>query len=404
MTSVIPTETASIQGKLDPQTMANLARATWMSSMLLLLSSAILFCLSRKSMLDIASNLALLVAFASFGTVGMLITVQRGQNTVGWLFCAVGIGTGITSFSAAYAQHKASLPGVSVANMLGNVVWPINLVLLLIFLPLLFPDGRLLTRRWRVVVWLTLALLLLLEVTSIMLALPSARVEVFGDVLTKDFWNTINQSMQLLLFPIILSALVSVILRFARSGENERQQMKWLTYGSAVAIGLVVVSVVVNDPTNFLFAAAIICFPLSIGISILRYRLYDIDRLISRTLIYLLLSALLALTYLALVFGLQFVLQGITENSPLPIVMSTLAIAALFQPVRRLIQNVIDRSFYRRRYDAEKVLASFGTSLRNEIDLEQLSDHLMGVIRETVQPEHISLWLYSPGQREKSKM
>jgi hypothetical protein len=164
------------------------------------------------------------------------------------------------------------------------------------------------------------------------------------------------------------------------------------------------VSSIVNDPTNFLFAFAIICLPLSIGISILRARLYDIDRLISRTLIYLLLSALLVLTYLVLVFGLQFLLQGIIQNSPVPIVISTLAIAVLFQPLRRAIQNVIDRRLYRRRYNAEQVLANFGTTLRNDLDLSQLSERLLEVVQETMQPEHISLWLSSPDRREKPKI
>jgi hypothetical protein len=368
--------------------------------MLLLVSSAVLFFLSRPSPLNTASNLVLLVAFASFGTVGMLITVQRPQNTVGWILCAMGATTGTTAFSAAYAQYNSSLPGAGDLTVLGNVVWPINLILPLIFLPLLFPNGRLLTRRWRVVVWLAIVVLLLDELTSIMLGPPFLKLTIFGAVLTTDFWNTLSQAIELLLFPLVLSALISVIIRFVKSRGNERQQMKWLTYGTAVAIGLVVLGVLVNDATNFLFATAFICIPLSIGISILRYRLYDIDRLISRTLIYLLLSALLALTYLALIFGLQFVLQGITQNSPIPIVVSTLAIAALFQPLRRIAQNVIDRSFYRRRYDAEKVLAGFGATLRNELDLEQLRDHLTAVVQETVQPEHISLWLYLPGQRD----
>jgi hypothetical protein len=383
--------------------MVRLARATWILSMLLLVSSAVLFFLSRLSPLNTVSNLILLVAFASFGIVGMLITVQRPQNTVGWILCAMGVTTGTTAFSAAYTQYNASLPGAGALTVLGNVVWPINLLLPLIFLPLLFPNGCLLTRRWRVVVWLALVVLLLDELTSIMLGPPYLKLTIFGTVLTTDFWNTLSQDIELLLFPLVLSALISVIIRFVKSRGNERQQMKWLTYGTAVAIVLVVVGVIVNDATNFLFATAFMCIPLSIGISILRYRLYDIDRLISRTLIYLLLSALLALTYLALIFGLQFVLQGITQNSPIPIVVSTLAIAALFQPLRRIAQNVIDRSFYRRRYDAEKVLAGFGTTLRNELDLEQLRDHLTQVVRETVQPEHISLWLYLPGQRDNRK-
>ncbi|HEX7735203.1 MAG TPA: hypothetical protein VF458_10070 [Ktedonobacteraceae bacterium] len=138
--------------------------------------------------------------------------------------------------------------------------------------------------------------------------------------------------------------------------------------------------------------------------SILRYRLYDIDRLISRTLIYLLLSALLVLTYFALVFGLQFFLQGITQSSPVPVVISTLAVAALFQPLRRGIQNVIDRSFYRRRYNAELVLTGFRATLRNELDLVQLSERLLEVVRETMQPEHVSIWLCTLKQREGSEM
>jgi hypothetical protein len=404
MSGQVSAEITSAHSRLKPDTMHNLALAAWIVSMFLLVSGAVLFCLGRGSALDITSDLTLIFAFACFGTVGMLITVQRPHNTVGWLFCAVGIGTGITTLSAAYTHYGSSLPGINFFNELGNVFWPINLILLLVFLPLLFPDGRLLTRRWRIVVWLTVTLLLLNEFTSLLATLPSARLAILGQVVKSDFWDTVNQDMQFVLLPLILLALVAVIRRFIRSKGPERQQMKWLTYGSAVAIGLVVVSFWVNDPTNFLFAGAIICLPVSIGISILRYRLYDIDRLISRTLMYVLLTALLALTYLALVFGLQFILQGVTQNSPVPIVVSTLAIAGLFQPLRRIIQNLIDRSFYRRRYDAEQVLAGFGSTLRNELYVGQLRERLLEVVQETMQPTQIALWIRSPSPREKPEM
>jgi hypothetical protein len=325
-----------------------------------------------------------------------LIIRQRPQNTVGWILSAAGLGTGVTTFSAAYHQYSSSLPGVDAVNMLGNIVWPLNLVIFFILLPLLFPNGHLLSRGWRVVVWLTALVIILDETTGILATLPSARINLFGLTLNSDFWSSVNGSVEPILLPLFLASLVSVILRFVRSRGSARAQMKWLTYGVAVAFSLVVIGIIINDPTNFLFAAAMICVPVSIGISILRYRLYDIDRLISRTLMYLLLSALLALTYLALIFGLQFALRGVTQNSPIPLVISTLAVAALFQPLRRAVQNVIDRSFYRRRYRAEHVLAGFGEVLRTEVDIEELRGHLLEVVRDTMQPDHISLWISAP--------
>ncbi len=388
----------------SPQTLRGLAWVAWSLNILLIIAGILLFYLSGQGAWDLASEVSITIAFACFGTVGLLIALQRPKNTIGWLFCAIGIGTGTTTFSAAYpkygtvAEHiHPLLPGASLIDGLGNFVWTIDIALFLVFLPLLFPTGRPLSRRWRIVVWLTLIVMALDDLIGIFF---SVKIEIFGLVFKG---SDANDFVSVLLVMLGISAFVSLILRFIRSRGNERQQMKWLTYGCAGMLALFLGGIFVwNDQTNFTFAVAIVCLPLSVGISILRYRLYDIDRLISRTLIYLLLSALLVLIYLGLVFGLQFILRPITasSNSPFPIVLSTLAIATLFQHLRRALQRVIDRSFYRRKYNAEQVLTTFGATLHTEIELTQLSERLLTVVVETMQPEHISLWLTAPVPRK----
>ncbi len=397
----IPMRAINKRTILSPNMVRGLAWAAWIFNISLLVAAITLFCLTAQDLFQVLNNASIVVAFAAFSVVGLLITLQRPQNRIGWLFLAVGIGTGTTAFCGgytAYAQAHPTLPGVFATTILGDIVWPFNFTLLLVFLPLLFPNGRLLSSRWRIFVWLALILILLDSLTQVFIDL---HLEIFEPWLKMQ---DANQDVLILVVIPAIAALISMVLRFIRSRGNERQQMKWLTYGCAIMLILAIGGILANDTTEFSFAAAIICLPLSIGISILRNRLYDIDRLISRTLIYLLLTALLVLTYLALVFGLQFALQGITHNSPVPIVISTLAVAALFQPLRRAIQNVIDRSFYRRRYNAEQVLASFGTTLRNELDLSQLNERLLEVVRETMQPEHVSLWLCTPGRREEREV
>jgi asparagine N-glycosylation enzyme membrane subunit Stt3 len=206
---------------------------------------------------------------------------------------------------------------------------------------------------------------------------------------------------------VTIAALVSLVLRFIRAKERERQQIKWLTYGTALMAMLIISSIfVLNDPNIpiyvLIFDLAIMLLPLSIGISILRNQLYDIDRLFNRTLVYGSLSVLLALIYFGCVVLLQNLVNGLTGQvgqSPILIVGSTLAIAALFQPLRRRIQRIIDRRFYRRKYDTAHTLAAFSATLRNEVDLSELSEHLMAVVQETMQPTQVALWLRQPTRR-----
>ncbi len=266
--------------------------------------------------------------------------------------------------------------------------------MLIVFLPLLFPDGRPLTPRWRIVGWFAAVVALLSMLTG---DLSVVDVEVFGTVIPASFWDTLSGTINFLGLPLALAALLSLILRFIRAKQRERQQIKWLTSGCVIMIALLVGSIFIwKDQTNLTFDLAISFLPLSIGISILRNQLYDIDRLISRTLLYVLLSALLVLTYLALVLGLQLVLHGITQNSPVPIVLSTLVVAALFQPLRRAIQRAIDRSFYRSKYDSTSIVTAFSSTLRQEVELDTLRERLLAVVQETMQPTHVSLWLRPP--------
>jgi hypothetical protein len=235
-------------------------------------------------------------------------------------------------------------------------------------------------------------------------------VELFGKVISTDLWSSLSDTFNLLQLPLTIAALVSLVLRFLRAKERERQQIKWLTYGTAIMAVLIVGSIfILNDPNSpiyaLIFDLAIMLLPLSIGISILRNQLYDIDRLINRTLVYGLLTVLLALIYLGGVVLLQNLVNGLTGKagqSPLIIVGSTLAIAALFQPLRMRIQAIINRRFYRRNYDAARTLAAFSATLRNEMDLGQLHEHVVAVVQETMQPTHVSLWL-RPLQHERKR-
>jgi hypothetical protein len=392
----------------NPGLAQRIAWLAWGICVSLILAATVIGILDGKVLGRIANIISASVAFGLFGTAGALIVSQRTRNTIGWILCAVGIGTGITDFSGAYTAYGTvkghlPLPGTDLFNWLGNTVWPLNWVLLLVFLPLLFPNGHLLTRRWRIVGWLAAVLALL--------AMLAGWLALIEKGISADVWRSLSDNFNLFQLPLTIAALVSLVLRFLRAKEHERQQIKWLTYGTAIMAVLIVGSIfILNDPNSpldaLIFDLAIMLLPLSIGISILRNQLYDIDRLINRTLVYGSLTVTLALVYFGLIISLQSLVHLVTgtiSEQPLVIVASTLAIAALFQPLRRRIQIVIDRRFYRGKYDAARTLAAFSATLRNEVDLQQLREHLVTVVEETMQPSHVSLWLRSPAHDGKQR-
>ena len=355
------------------------------------------------------------IAFAAFPTVGALIVSQRQRNTVGWILLAIGIGTTITFFDAAYLQYGTTisnhpLPGSVTLDWAGNVIWPFNVGLATLLL-LVFPTGRLLSPRWRIVAWLT-------AITVIMSAVSGAfmpgtfegetTINPYGIEALGAAPGIIYNIAQPLGTLIALVAVISAILRFWRSRGDERQQMKWFALGAAVLVFCVAFAAIFfPEESSFgqsLFGVGFLALPVGIGIAVLRYRLYDIDLIIRRTLIYGLLSALLAGVYFAGVIGFQrlaLALTGVEALPPVVIVASTLLIAALFNPLRLRIQRFIDRRFYRRKYDAARTVAAFAGTLRNEVDLEQLREHLTQVVRETMQPEHASLWLNAPNPTDR---
>jgi hypothetical protein len=388
----------------SPNTARRVALVAWGMSVCLILSASAIWFLEGGNLLQYAHIICTGIAFVSFGTVGALIIWQRPRNTIGWICLTVGIGTGITDFSGAYTAYGTvkgymPLPGTEVFNWLGNIVWPLNWVLILVFLSLLFPNGHPLTRRWRIVGWLAAVLLILNMLVN---GLSFVFMDVFGKGLPADFLSALETNLNLLALPLALAVIVSLILRFIRARERERQQIKWLTYGAVIMALLLFGGFFVwQDPNSpaagVTFDLAILCLPLSIGISILRNQLYDIDRLINRTLVYGLLIVILLLTYLVLVFAGQHLLSSLLgQSNGVVLVVSTLAIAALFQPLRHRLQALIDRRFYRSKYDSAKTLEAFSATLRNEVDLGQLREHLLNVVQETMQPAHVSLWLRSP--------
>jgi hypothetical protein len=370
----------------------------------------------------------ILLAWAIFAIVGWLIVFYRPRNRIGWLCLTIGL-VGAAQFAVDYSMicvaEEAVLPQQFVFHAwLYYAVLSYGLVVtLFVLLPMLFPNGRFLSPRWRNTCW---SLLTIATIAQIIAALtPDLHQPNFAGITVAAenpfaavpaTWAAAANNM--LNFAIIVAALfaiASMVVRFRRATGDERQQLKWLAYflGTAVAIQLIVFELigfryVDNNPEVvetavydlFLTAYGLILnivfigFPLIIGLTVFKYRLYNIDIIIRRTVQYGVVSAVLAAVYFGTITVIQGGFTAVTNTqSPLAIVLSTLLIAALFNPLRRRVQTAVDRRFYRQKYDAQQVLAQFAQVARDETEMEALTAELVRVVQETMQPEKISLWI-----------
>jgi hypothetical protein len=384
-------------------------------SVAMFLASVLLYILAHSSQdapsSGTLSDLLLYVPFLAFPIVGALIASKHPNNPVGWICLTVGLFWMLILLGDSI---PGSGPYPVTIDALTQAIWIPPIGLLGIYLILLFPDGKLPSRRWRPLAWLSGVVMVLasLGVTFAPGPLeghPGVRNPLALEGAPHWVW-TAGIAILLLLPLCMIASALSLVMRYRRSGGVEREQIKWIAFAASV-VGLLYLIAMVGSLfwgwgaagtplwLGLLQQAALASFtavPIAVGLAVLRYRLYDIDLVINRTLVYGSLSALLALVYLGGVTATQTVLRALTgqeEQPQLAIVVSTLLIAALFSPLRHRIQAFIDRRFYRRKYDAAKTLETFSAKLRDETNLDALSDDLVGVVRETMQPAHVSLWL-----------
>src|SRR5829696_6951821 len=352
--------------------------------------------------------LALVLAFTAFMAVGAVIVAHRPGNALGWIFAAIGLLSAVGVLAMEYAEYAyltnpGSLPGAAVVAAWFSWWWLPILGLIFVFTPLLFPTGRLPSPRWRpvaVVGGLAIAAVTLLGAVRPTLKLQNEEVYLPNPVGLAGAPDPENGTLGAVLLGVLAACMaasvVSVVLRFRRSEGVERQQLKWFT--SAAALMLVVqlaTMTVLPDGVagDLLFGLSIALVPIAAGVAILRYRLYDIDRLINRTLVYAALTAVLGAVYAGLVLALGL-LGGVGGELPSwAVAGATLAVAALFQPARRRVQAAVDRRFNRRRYDAARTVEAFSARLRDQVDLDTLAAELLAGVEQTVEPTTVSLWL-----------
>jgi hypothetical protein len=354
-----------------------------------------------------SGSLAFAVMIVAFAALGALVAARRPANPIGWILCVSPLCLAFTELARNWYVHTlfadpGSLPLAGGLMWAANWAWIPGFMPLLTLLLLLFPDGVAPTRRWRPVGWLaTLAMGLLI----VGYALAPGPLEDYprvenpigvdgpaGDALE------VFQGVGFPLFAVsAIASMASLVVRFRRSHGVERQQLKWMAAAAALVVAAWLVNAffdqVVGEDISVILPLALLALPTAAAIAILRYRLYDLALVVNRALVYGALTAMLAGAYLGIVLLLQLALRPLTSDSGLAIAGSTLAVAALFRPLRGRLQAVVDRRFYRRRYDAARTVERFGVRLRDEVELEALSDELRGVVRQTVQPAHVSLWM-----------
>jgi hypothetical protein len=352
------------------------------------------------------------VVAISFSTVGGVIAPRLPpHNPIGWLFCTIGLIGGMRVFVAEYAivtllaepgSLLGRLPGGEALAWVSSWLWVPHIALFL-YLALLFPDGRPPSPRWWPFAWVVGVVVVTGTVAVALWPETAAGFDLTNHPIGIEVATDVVNPVETILYTLALVAMSSLVVRLRRSKGVERQQVKWFAYAVVVlAISAILAYVVFESIgmrwlgwiSSVLVMVGVVGLPGAVGIAILRYRLYNIDVLINRTLVYGSLTAVLILVYVGSVVLLQELFLTLTgEQSQLAVVVSTLAIAALFNPLRRRIQGFIDRSFYRRKYDAAKTLTAFSAKLREGTDLDTLTDDVLAVVQETMQPAHVSLWL-----------
>ena len=356
---------------------------------------------------------AFVVLSSGYAVVGALVATREPRNAVGWLLLGIAISFAFGSFIDTYAAETGR-PAQAALDWIGGWSWHLPLTLTALILPLVFPNGRLLSRRWRPALWIALASMSLNMVSD---GLRSGPFDVDStSTLLRDGGRAASVIDALDLMGDLLVAVgfvlsaTSLVLRLRRSRGRERQQVKWFVYVAGLALcafGPIAVgsSAVASKIGNPAWAEAVssigwsvtpllfVGIPIAIGAAMLRHRLYDIDLVIKRTLVYGALTVLLAALYLTMVLGLRTLLNPLTGQSDLAVAASTLAVAALFRPLRTQIQSLVDRRFYRQRYDATQAAEAFTSRLRHEVDLDAVTTDLLEVVQETLQPDQATVWL-----------
>jgi hypothetical protein len=386
------------------------AIGAWLVTMVIACAAAALVVLGRSSELQTTWGFAgfgVLMAI-TFGTVGLLISVRVPGNRIGWLFAAIGLGSALQELIAAYVLYgglvaPGALPWVAEIAWFEAWDWVPVAGIATTFLFLLFPDGRPPSPRWRPVAWLAAGAILVASIFQSIQPGPIDSAEFLDNPLGLNIGELAGPvggvGFGALVLAVVLS-VTSMVVRFRRSRLIEREQLKWFA-SAAVLAGLVFAGLGAIDSANKAFQiltiVALLGLPISAGIAILRYRLYDIDRIISRTVSYGAVTGILAVVFIGTILVTQTVLASFFSSNSVAVAASTLVAAALFQPLRRRIQSLVDRRFNRSRYDAEQTVTAFGARLRDEVDLANLDAEVRQVVAATVAPVTVGVWIRQPG-------
>jgi len=352
----------------------------------------------------------------AFATVGLLITVRRPDNRIGWLLSAAGFSAGLTVMIQQYARYSLVtrpgwLPGGELLGWMNLWIWVPQTALFLFYLPLLFPTGSLPSPRWRWSLWVSgaaaaaVALMLAISPGAVDNSLPEV-VNPYVPAWSAQVLTWLEPLSTALVLTGMAAAVAAPLTRMARAQGLERQQTRVFAFAAAVMALAFLIPIIINYPnfteqtwlSGLLLTVGVPVLPIAVGMAVLRYRLYDIEIIVRRTLVYFTLSILLVLGYLASVILLQDVIQAVTgDDSSLAVVFSTLLMALLFNPLRARTQRVIDRLFYRQKYDPAHVLVDFSGAVRSEVDLDRLEEMLVEQVGEIMKPESIALWMVRGG-------
>ena len=389
----------------------------WLLVLVLLAGSLLLWMLNNAVRPQELPALRLVVP--GFATVGAVIMTRHRGHVVGWLFLGLSAVVVLGTFSSDYAIRGYLTGGLPADELM---TWVVNWLAGLLLLPfglllLLFPTGRLPSPRWRLVAWVLIvsaayqvAKFMFSPVLELQVS-RSEHIEIANPVLAIDFVSAVILPYSVAVlssWAALATAALAPLVRFRRAGQVERQQLKWLVFvlvlGVVVGLAAAALNRLVSDLANGLALLVLVevalGVPLAVGAAILRYRLYDIDRLINRTLVYGALTVLLGVIYAGIVLMLGQLFGGLGGDPPSWVVAgATLTVAALFQPARRRIQAVVDRRFNRRKFDAAKTVEAFSIRLRDEVDLDALTAELLVVVDQTIQPTRASLWLRPADKR-----